>query len=251
MDLPAVRGGGKKLFETIATATLIFFGAPADAAKLAAYDPIFKALARVVDLRTPGGPGLAAVAERALGAPLDKALQTADWAARPLSAAAVAYAALDAHVLLQLAARADFPAPGLSPDDVAPLAAPIAGAAVIKDPPADAALAKTLALVDARGRRVLAVLEAGATLADDYAAAWKLAPAASLVARFGFGKGALGPLGPHRGATVVVDDALAGRVVALGCGAAGASLVVAADALVDHVRADRAPGSRFAALARR
>ena len=43
-------------------------------------------------------PGLAALAERALGSPLDKALRTSAWSFRPLTPAQVRYAGLDALV---------------------------------------------------------------------------------------------------------------------------------------------------------
>jgi ATP-dependent Lhr-like helicase len=49
-----------------------------------------------------GGHSLAAVCARELGIELDKSEQTSDWTRRPLSAAQVAYAALDAEVLLTL-----------------------------------------------------------------------------------------------------------------------------------------------------
>ena len=49
-----------------------------------------------------GGHSLKAVAARELGLELDKTEQTSDWAQRPLSASQVAYAALDAEVLLRL-----------------------------------------------------------------------------------------------------------------------------------------------------
>lgn len=47
--------------------------------------------------------GLGGAAAAVLGAGLDKGAQCSDWEARPLSAAQVAYAALDAHVLVSLA----------------------------------------------------------------------------------------------------------------------------------------------------
>jgi len=43
-------------------------------------------------------PGLAALAERALGSPLDKALRTSAWSVRPLTPAQVRYAGMDALV---------------------------------------------------------------------------------------------------------------------------------------------------------
>jgi ATP-dependent helicase Lhr and Lhr-like helicase len=51
---------------------------------------------------TPDGHGLAAVCARELGLMLDKTAQTSDWTRRPLSAGQLAYAALDAEVLLDL-----------------------------------------------------------------------------------------------------------------------------------------------------
>ena len=50
----------------------------------------------------PGGHSLAAVCERELGLALDKSEQTSNWACRPLSPQQIAYAALDAEVLLRL-----------------------------------------------------------------------------------------------------------------------------------------------------
>jgi len=50
----------------------------------------------------PGGHALAVVCERELGRPLDKTEQTSNWQRRPLSRSQVAYAALDAEVLLKL-----------------------------------------------------------------------------------------------------------------------------------------------------
>jgi ATP-dependent Lhr-like helicase len=50
-----------------------------------------------------GKHGLSAVCARELGARLDKRPQTSDWRRRPLTAAQLAYAALDAEVLLRVA----------------------------------------------------------------------------------------------------------------------------------------------------
>lgn len=49
-----------------------------------------------------GGHSLAAVCQRELGVMLDKRQQTSDWSRRPLSPEQLAYAALDAEVLLPL-----------------------------------------------------------------------------------------------------------------------------------------------------
>ena len=49
-----------------------------------------------------GGHALSEVCRRELGQPLDKSEQTSDWARRPLSEEQVAYAALEAEVLLRL-----------------------------------------------------------------------------------------------------------------------------------------------------
>jgi ribonuclease D len=52
-----------------------------------------------------GGHSLAAVCQRELGVTVCKKQQTSDWTRRPLDVAQIAYAALDAEVLLQLFAR--------------------------------------------------------------------------------------------------------------------------------------------------
>ena len=49
-----------------------------------------------------GGHGLAAVCERELGFYLDKSEQTSDWRRRPLCDRQIAYAALDAEILISL-----------------------------------------------------------------------------------------------------------------------------------------------------
>lgn len=49
--------------------------------------------------------GLTNVAETYLGRPLDKRLTVSDWAKRPLTPAQLRYAALDAHVLVQIYAK--------------------------------------------------------------------------------------------------------------------------------------------------
>ena len=53
----------------------------------------------------PGGHSLAAVCRRELGRELDKAEQTSDWRRRPLTESQLAYAALDAEVLLPIRDR--------------------------------------------------------------------------------------------------------------------------------------------------
>jgi len=52
--------------------------------------------------RIPGGHGLGAVCRRELGIELDKRWQTSDWTRRPLAAAQLNYAVLDAEVLIDL-----------------------------------------------------------------------------------------------------------------------------------------------------
>ena len=52
-----------------------------------------------------GGPGLKAVCSRELGVQLDKSEQVSDWSRRPLSERQLAYAAVDAEVLLQVRAK--------------------------------------------------------------------------------------------------------------------------------------------------
>ena len=49
--------------------------------------------------------GLSSLAACVLGRPVNKALQTSDWRRRPLSAAQLRYAAIDAHVAQQLFER--------------------------------------------------------------------------------------------------------------------------------------------------
>jgi ribonuclease D len=49
-----------------------------------------------------GGHSLSVVCARELGKPLDKTEQTSNWQKRPLSPSQIAYAALDAEVLLRL-----------------------------------------------------------------------------------------------------------------------------------------------------
>ena len=64
----------------------------------------------------PGGHGLAAVCERELGFSLDKSEQTSDWRCRPLSARQIAYAALDAEILISLYSWFQLDSPPLFPD---------------------------------------------------------------------------------------------------------------------------------------
>ena len=63
------------------------------------------ALSRQHHGKVDGGHGLKAVCARELGITLDKGEQTSNWARRPLSERQLAYAAVDAEVLLSLAAR--------------------------------------------------------------------------------------------------------------------------------------------------
>ncbi len=65
----------------------------------------------------PGGHSLKAVCQRELGLEVDKFEQVSDWSRRPLSESQIAYAALDAEVLLRLYDRMR-PVPR-SPDDSA------------------------------------------------------------------------------------------------------------------------------------
>eukprot|EP00873_Tetraselmis_striata_P027412 jgi/Tetstr1/447676/TSEL_035034.t1 len=104
-----------------AEATVVGFGVESDLRKLARsfpHMPCFSAAAGAVDVRTLlaltspqvsmkqrrglQAMGLSQVCLRVLGRPLDKRQQCSDWTARPLSAAQVEYAALDAAVLLAL-----------------------------------------------------------------------------------------------------------------------------------------------------
>ena len=58
--------------------------------------------ARFAGTRAGSRPSLSAATERVLGAPLDKRETTGDWERRPLAPAQMAYAALDARVLVRL-----------------------------------------------------------------------------------------------------------------------------------------------------
>lgn len=57
---------------------------------------------RLRGYRIPGGHSLGAVCRRELRIDLDKSWQTSDWSRRPLTAAQINYAALDAEVLIDL-----------------------------------------------------------------------------------------------------------------------------------------------------
>ena len=69
-----------------------------------AIEPVADTLAMSRKLRgkVEGGHGLKAVCARELGVQLDKGEQTSNWARRPLTPRQLAYAAVDAEVLLQL-----------------------------------------------------------------------------------------------------------------------------------------------------
>jgi len=69
---------------------------------------------KVRGARIDGGHSLKAVCDRELGLLLDKSEQVSDWSRRPLSERQVAYAALDAEVLLQLYIR--FGRPHVTPE---------------------------------------------------------------------------------------------------------------------------------------
>jgi ATP-dependent Lhr-like helicase len=64
-------------------------------------------LSRARHGKIEGGHGLKAVCARELGVHLDKSEQTSNWTRRPLSERQLAYAAVDAEVLLSLAAQLD------------------------------------------------------------------------------------------------------------------------------------------------
>ena len=66
---------------------------------------------RVRGAKIPGGHSLKIVCERELGLTLDKSEQVSDWSRRPLSDRQLAYAALDAEVLLRLYTHFGRPAP--------------------------------------------------------------------------------------------------------------------------------------------
>ena len=89
------------------------FGFPADLAALSARRPILGSATHAVDVRRvlpPAAPelagaSLARVAAALVNVALDKSLQRSDWGgARPLTPAQVQYAAMDAAVLLDVAA---------------------------------------------------------------------------------------------------------------------------------------------------
>ena len=89
------------------------FGFPADLAALSARRTVLGSATHAVDVRrilplaAPelAGASLARVAAALVGVSLDKSLQRSDWGgARPLTAAQVQYAAMDAAVLLDVAA---------------------------------------------------------------------------------------------------------------------------------------------------
>lgn len=235
VDLVSVGRGVAPVYAALAERTVLGFGfRGGDAGPLRAAAPAAASDPndwRVVDLRRTA-KGLSALALRRLGARLDKAPQRSDWGQRPLSAAQRAYAALDAHVLLQIAATYHFPA-ALRPGDAAALAATLNGDfRVSSDAEIDFSVVvrcKTLALL-CGGERRMAVLPAGERLA--LAAGEALAPASELVRLFGFPRGALGPVGAHRAADVRIARGLAGRTIALGCGEVGSSLVADAEAIV-------------------
>ena len=56
----------------------------------------------IVKLKDSNERGLAGLTERLLGAPLNKYNQCSDWSQRPLQDSQIKYAALDAHVLIEL-----------------------------------------------------------------------------------------------------------------------------------------------------
>jgi ATP-dependent Lhr-like helicase len=60
-------------------------------------------------VKVAGGHSLKAVCVRELGIELDKVQQTSDWTRRPLTRRQLAYAALDAEVLLAVADALDEP----------------------------------------------------------------------------------------------------------------------------------------------
>ena len=64
-----------------------------------------------------GGHSLAAVCDRELGCRIDKSQQCSAWLTRPLSAAQVVYAALDAEILFDLHDALEVPLPEPEKDD--------------------------------------------------------------------------------------------------------------------------------------
>ena len=56
----------------------------------------------IIKLNETNERGLAGLTERLLGAPLNKYNQCSDWSQRPLQDSQIKYAALDAHVSIEL-----------------------------------------------------------------------------------------------------------------------------------------------------
>lgn len=173
---------------------------------------------RALDLsrlpRSSGAQGLSQVVEKYLGAPLDKSLQTSDWAERPLSWSQLSYAALDALAAARVVESAcrqdgDLPLPeefafdhtDVDADLTAATAIVKLGAPAVADaltragldsrqilvqrshaapPIASSIEVKTIILLDSKNRLVVAVLPAASTL--------DLVRLASLVSHFACGE---------------------------------------------------------------
>eukprot|EP01062_Namystynia_karyoxenos_P040345 TRINITY_DN29428_c0_g1_i1.p1 TRINITY_DN29428_c0_g1~~TRINITY_DN29428_c0_g1_i1.p1 ORF type:complete len:1066 (+),score=325.30 TRINITY_DN29428_c0_g1_i1:66-3200(+) len=226
------------------------------------------------------GQGLSDACAEILGRQLCKREQCSDWGARPLSAAQLDYAALDAWVLTALAERCHLRERLRSGGGgVQRRERPCCGARVLRaaaaaglpgsptrSPPPGTVVAKTIALLAADEGRcgadgrcgagaVLAVLrdedelDLPALAAACASPPLRLAAAGELLSVFGMRRGGVGPVGPLCRAAVVVDAALGEEgPIAVGAGEPGWHLVVgpgelrrALGAAFADVRARREP----------
>lgn len=227
-------------------------------------------VAKALDLETSGS--LQGLVQGTLGKRLNKSQQCSAWSRRPLSVEQVTYAALDAHVLLQLAAGdpaaqspralADVLAGGcwdraqqilapLGPRDVERAIETLGLAAGGESAGQLATPCKTLALVGKGGYRAVALLQedsqlslprAAAALAVD-ARSLRLARREELPRLFGYRAGGLGPLGLRAPACpTVLDAALAeSALLRVGAGESNKNVVLGRHALVEAVGGLLAP----------
>jgi len=194
-----------------------------------------------------GRGGLQRAVGEKLGLRVEKIEQKSDWKRRPLRDAQVAYAALDAYILLQLATRC---AGGVGDVDEAAIerryrrlgaenvaeAVAASGLACLIGPAAGI-VAKTLG-VECLGRLVVVVLPSAAKLdltklVMVMGGDCKLVPLSKLPLLFGYLPGSLGPFGLRdRTTVVVVDVSLRNHpAVSVGAGDPGLSAVLSGEAL--------------------